>query len=545
MEVEQSKNFNERLSQWVANQGFWFQIRYSMVGSGSKGALMFQLLSISFRIMIFLLIVAAGTGIYLVKRLDGPKFKEKFRNSLQTGLGATESQMGKLTQLQGQLSISQFACKGGNDTFFSSLEARNIRCKMGILDGLSGVWDTGTVAISRLDIDLRAGADDPESAHQMAEAIFKKFPTTLIRTIEVADASIHWGYSDKTYGAIRGCNLKIIRNDDQMKILIHGGTFSQNWLRKLAIVGIEAQCNREGVIFNKAEFKHENGTVDFSGLKLIGGERPTANGLVKVRRLSIEDMLPSAFQSFIEGTFSGDFKVSGSTNNSDGIGFSGMVTLDGQDTIILRERIPVLKALSVVDYSRNYRRVDFREGSFQLKTTAGGLEITNVDLKAEELFTMTGTMRVRLPTIEEAKIAINQGSGGGAPMFVPDEGNSDNGESESGEDFTLKRAALEAKRLKDGKQDPGSVTLFERMGLTSEMRRLEEQESDRSSRTLRYEGQFIVTIPHDAFERTPRLAAQYPIDPATNRIPILVPIEGTLYDITLKQAEDIYQQGRQ
>jgi hypothetical protein len=32
MESEQSQNFNERLSQWVANQGFWFQIRYSMTG---------------------------------------------------------------------------------------------------------------------------------------------------------------------------------------------------------------------------------------------------------------------------------------------------------------------------------------------------------------------------------------------------------------------------------------------------------------------------------------------------------------------------------
>lgn len=545
MEVEQSQNFNERLNHWVANQGFWFQVRYSMAGSGAKGTLIFHLLSISFRIIIFLLVVAAGTGIYLMTRLSGPKFTEEVRNSLQTGLGANESQMGRLTQLQGQLSISQMACKGGSDTFFSSLEARNIRCKMGIFDGLTGVWDPGTIAISRMDIDLRAGADDPASAHQMADAIFKKFPKTLINTFDVADATIRWGYTDKTQGAIEGCNLKIIRNDDQMKILIRGGTFSQNWFRKLDIVNIEAKCNREGIIFEKAEFKHENGTVDFSGLKVIGGERPTVSGLVKVRRLSIDEMLPSVFQDFIEGTFSGDFKVSGSTNNSEGIGFDGMVTLDGQDTITLRERIPVLKALSVVDYSRNYHRVDFREGSFQLKTTAGGLEITQLNLKAEDLFTMTGAMRVRLPTIEEAKVAIDQGSRGGSPMFAPDASNPADRKSGNGEDFTLKRAALEAKRLKEGKQDPGSVTLFERMGLTSEMRRIEEQESERSSRTLRYEGQFIVTVPHDAFERTPRLAAQYPIDPATNRIPILVPIEGTLYDITLKQAEDIYQQGRQ
>ena len=36
METEQLQNFNERLSQWVANQGFWFQVRYSMSGTGME-----------------------------------------------------------------------------------------------------------------------------------------------------------------------------------------------------------------------------------------------------------------------------------------------------------------------------------------------------------------------------------------------------------------------------------------------------------------------------------------------------------------------------
>ena len=55
MESEQSQNFNERLSQWVANQGFWFQVRYSMSGSGMKGRAMFHLLRIGFRLLVFLL----------------------------------------------------------------------------------------------------------------------------------------------------------------------------------------------------------------------------------------------------------------------------------------------------------------------------------------------------------------------------------------------------------------------------------------------------------------------------------------------------------
>jgi hypothetical protein len=63
------------------------------------------------------------------------------------------------------------------------------------------------------------------------------------------------------------------------------------------------------------------------------------------------------------------------------------------------------------------------------------------------------------------------------------------------------------------------------------------------SKTLRYEGSFKISLLPDAFDRAARLAAQYPVDLNTGRIPLTVPVEGSIYDITLKQAEEIYQQG--
>ena len=166
----------------------------------------------------------------------------------------------------------------------------------------------------------------------------------------------------------------------------------------------------------------------------------------------MEDILPAALRSFVEGSISGDFRVFGSTNSSDGIGFEGQVVMDGEDVISLRERIHILKALSVVDYSRNYHRIDFREGSFQMKTTRGGLELTDVDLKAEDLFTLEGNLKVRLPTQEEIQEAVAKGSGlSSSPIFAGEDefsGATDLPETKS--DFTLKRAALEAKRVKDG-----------------------------------------------------------------------------------------------
>lgn len=546
MESEQSQNFNERLSQWVANQGFWFQIRYSMSSSGSKGTVMFHLLKLASRLLIFLVLVAIGGWVYLVKVSGTAKFIDGIKTSLQQGLSASEIELNGFSRAHGQLGINRLTCQGGNETFFTSLEARNIRCKMGLIDGLAGIWDTGGVSISILDIELQAGADDPKSAQLLSEALFGKSPRIVLNTLEVADATLRWGYSDRTRGVIENSMLKAQRMESGFKLNFKGGTFSQNWLRKLEIVNLVIVCDPDGLTFEKAEFRRDVGTVDFSGLKVVSGERPVIDGTAKIRRLGIEGIVPAALRSFVEGSISGDFRVSGSTNSTEGVGFEGLVTLDGQDTISLRERIHLLKALSTVDFVRNYHRVDFTEGSFRLKTSGGGMELTDVNLKAEDLFTLTGKMRVRLPTPEETKAAVDRSSlPGGSPIFSGEDVGADELDTKVEDtDFTLRQAGKATKRTKDGYQPQNPDSLSSRLALNLEARHLDAQASERSSRALRYEGEFRITIPADAFERAPRLVQQFPVDPTLGRIPLMVPIEGTLYEVTLKQAEDLYQQGR-
>ena len=546
MESEQSQNFNERLSQWVANQGFWFQIRYSMSASGAKGTVMFHLLKLSSRLVIFLLVVAIGGWIYLFKVTGTKKFNDGLKASLQEGLSASETELKDFSRANGQLGINRLACQGGSETFFTSLEARNIRCKMDLLDGITGTWDTGAVSISMLDIELRAGADDPESAQMLSKALFEKPSKVVVNTLDITDANLRWGYSDRTRGAIENSVLKIQRTESGFKLSFKGGTFSQNWLRKLEIINLVIACDPAGITFEKAEFRQGLGSVEFSGMKVIGGERPVVEGIAKVRNLALLNVVPAAMRSFVEGSLSGDFRVTGSTNSTDGVGFEGPVKLEGKDSISLRERIHLLKALSTVDFVRNYHRVDFREGSFHLKTSGGGMELTAVDLKAEDLFTLQGKLRARLPTAEETKAAAENSSlPGGSPLYNGEDAESATLEPKTDDaDFTLRKAAQAAKRRKDSPQPEGSTSLSNRLAQNIQTRQLEAQASERLSRTLRYEGEFRITIPADAFERAPLLTQQFPPDPKLNRIPMMVPIAGTLYELTLKQAEELYQQGR-
>jgi hypothetical protein len=153
MENEQLQNFNERLSEWVASQGFWFQVRYSMAGGGMRGQAMFHLLRLGFRLLIVLALAGVGLWIFLVKRTESARFNAAFQSELKSGLSATELEMRGFSRSQGQMEVSRLAVQGGNETFFNSLEARTIRCKMGLVDGLIGVWKPGTVSILKLDVD--------------------------------------------------------------------------------------------------------------------------------------------------------------------------------------------------------------------------------------------------------------------------------------------------------------------------------------------------------------------------------------------------------
>ncbi len=540
MENEQLQNFNERLSEWVASQGFWFQVRYSMAGGGMRGQAMFHLLRLGFRLLIVLALAGVGLWIFLVKRTESARFNVAFQSELKSGLSATELEMRGFSRSQGQMEVSRLAVQGGNETFFNSLEARTIRCKMGLVDGLIGVWKPGTVSILKLDVDLRAGADGEESARKFAEALFGKRAGVEINALEVADVNLSWGYSERTQGGIEGSTLKMQRVEDGWRMMFKGGYFHQNWLNGFEIVNLVAVCSPAGLVFEKADFKRARGTLDLKGLRVSGGERPQVTGQVKMRNVQVEAILPPALRSFIEGSLSGEFRVFGSTNSSDGVGYEGKVSLDGGDVLSLRERIHILKALSVVDYSRNYHRVDFREGSFQMKTFRGGMELSGVNLKADDLFSMEGRMTVRQPTPEETQEAVaKSGTAEGSPVFesgdVPQKGVGY---------FSMDRVDQESRRIQDGKQSPESLGLFDRMGLGVEMRRMQEQASERMSRMLRYEGMFLISLPGDAFERAPRLQELYPADSATGRVPMRVPIEGHLYELTLKQAEDIYERGQ-
>ncbi len=510
-----------------------------MSGGGSKGALGFHFLKLAARLGVFLVILAIGAWVFLVRQSGTEGYQEDLKASLKEKFGAGEIEMKGFSKEHGEFYISGLAMEGGEETFFTGMEVKNLKCRMGLFDLFTKEWDPGLIEISRVHLGLRAGADSKASSKAIGDVLFQDTGRVKIQAIEVADMSLEWGYSERTRGAVIGSRMRAQRLENGWRLRFKGGTFSQNWLKRLEIEELEIVFGRQGIVFEKAVFKKDGGFVTFNGLKVKAGERPEVTGKMNVRKMSVSSIIPVAVRNFVEGTVSGEFAITGSTNSTEGIGFEGDIDLKGEDVIALRDRIHLLRALSVVDAFNTYRRIDFRDGSLHLKSHGGTLELTDVDLSADELFRMKGELTVRLPTDDEAKIFVDPGSGdGGFDVILNDD------ELGAQPDLTLKGAAKNA----NGNEGVGFAksddeSLFNRLGLSVQNRRLEEKAAAQLSRSLRYEGKFTISLKGEAFARAPQLAEMYPVDEKTKRIPMEVVLDGILYDLTLDQAEHIYKNG--
>lgn len=538
-ESEQLQNFHQRLGQWVSGQGFWFQLRYSLAGGGGKGALAFHVLRLMARTFLFLLLLAAGGVFYLMRQSGSASFQQDMQAAFLEKLGGEELQMQGLLSDRGQLSISRLAMTGKEGTFFTELEMRNMKCKRGIFTGLREDWDPGVVSISRVDLSLRAGSDSPEAAEAMADVYFQETGGLKLQTIAVKDMSVRWGYSERTRGSIIGSTMTADRLPEGWKLRFKGGTFSQNWLKRLDIEDLILQFGRDGVTVEKAIFRKNEGYVTFHGMKVKAGDRPEISGRMKLRKVDMSSLLPVAVRNFVEGSITADFTVFGSTNSTEGVGFEGDLLLEGEDFVTIRDRIHILRAISVVDAFNNYRRVDFREGGFRMKTHAGRVDITRLDLMAGELFRMKGSLTARPSTSEEIQSSIESLS------RVDDEsGILSDDELDNSMEITLEGAAKEGDEAKgQGFAKQGDESLFEKLGINIENRRLEELSAERLSRALRYEGEFEISLPKEAFDKAPKLKEMYPLRDDEGRILMRVPLQGLIYDLTLEQTEGIYENG--
>jgi hypothetical protein len=512
-ESEQLQNFHQRLDHWVSKQGFWVQLRFSLAGGGGKGSLSFHLMQLAARVLLFLFISVGAALLFFVMRDDSELFQKEVKRSFKEKLVGEEIEITGLSSQRGEFAIKRLAMTGKQGAIFTEMQLNNISCEHSVFSNFKKVWDPGVVFISRADLALRAGADSPEAAESMSNVYFQKSDNLKLEKIVVNHASIRWGYSEGTRGAILGSNMTADRQPEGWRLRFKGGTFSQNWLKGLNIEEMIVQLGRKGVVIEKATFKKNEGYVRLLGVQLKASERPEISGKISLEKMDLLSFLPVFASDYLEGTISAELKVFGSTNSTEGIGLEGDLVLKDDDFISVRDRVHVLRAINVTDsFNSLNKSIELREGGFHIKTYAGKLEITGANLTAGDLFRMKGDLTVRPPTKEES-VSFNV--------------------STDTEDQASEQAS--------GKQ--GEKSLFEKLEMNLEERDLDGLKASQRLRTMIYEGEMEISLPKESFEKAPKLEEIYSLRDPDGRILMAVPLEGRLDELTLKQAEKIYENG--
>jgi hypothetical protein len=550
MEGDQTRIFREKLSQWIASQGFWFQLRHSMQGGGGWSMTVYHLVRVAIRCLIVLVVVAGAFGLYLFKRTSSKSYQEGIAARVTAALGAKEATVQDFGRDAGDFKIRQFAAEGTSETFFNKLDASLIQFRPnGFLGGIVGGWDVGTIRVGQLNANLRAGADSAAEAVAMGKSLTQSYPDFTFSGLDVQDASFVWGLTTlerhgggfSTQGRIDNSHLKAVRSSTgSWHLEFSGGTFTQNWLTKATIIALVADCDASGIRVSKADFNIDSATISLSDLTISGGEKPAVSGRMSISRLDLLQILPGAVKEFMEGSISGDFKLSGAINTSEGIVAEGDVKLDGRDLIRLRDRLPIFNAMSVLDNYHSYRKVEFNEGTFHLRTSADRMVISGVDLKSGELMTLKGNVSVRQPNTKE--MAEGPPILPAAIGLGPNPGATDSDGDKKAGDISLKDAAKMSGK-KQGFGSEGGDDLYDRHAQERMSSQVNQEAVARFSRTMRYEGNFSLSLPPDAFERADVLRAKYPPDEATKRIPLEIPVDGQVGEISIHLSESLLQEG--
>ncbi|MDA0765691.1 MAG: hypothetical protein O3A92_02540 [Verrucomicrobia bacterium] len=538
MEIDQERlnAFQVRMSSWVAGQGLFFQLRYAAAVQGAQSTIFGAFMRLLTRLSILMAVLLVGFWIFLAQRVDFGWFRKDLGEKISMALGADSAVVGSVERERGYASLQRVSLEGGERSFFYDAEIRQLRTRMGLLDGVMRGWNGESVTIKELELSLKSGADSDEAAAAAYGSLFKNAENFDFEVIEVEKATITWGYSEMHRGSIQGANLKVNRrHGGGWTLVFKGGFFTQNWLRRMSIERIEVVATEESLEIVEMKLSKDGGRLDLAGKLTRGGARPEFEGTGRMTSMPIWSMVGADFREFVDGEISGDMKFGGSTNTLEGFRTVSEVSLEEGDHVILEDRFPLFRAISAVDRLRSYKKVRFSSGKFRMRTGGDRLELSNLWLRAQDLMRVEGALVVRPPTEEEVKgqLALEQRA---TVAATPPGGDPTDKEAtqKKGDELSLRDAADARKKSKEHSMRSlimGSQTGSREVSAISNAAEVREKEA------YFLEGEVRVGVTADVFDRSPELDRRYPVDQETGMRWLALPIRGRIYSVSQDLAD--------
>lgn len=543
--------FQTRVAEWISQQGILFQLRHAnTIGGADLGK---KLGSFIFSLGVLAIFAAIVCGVGMIYYFKSDQYQKKIEDDIvsalslpheedEAGLGSTGFERRK-----GRLVFNRLNLKGGEESFFFDASNQTFSGPVSFLGGVTESWSPGQIKIKRADYRLKAGGGEEmdQAFTVIEESLAGKGPGR----IEISSLTAEWGYSLLNYGQIEGSTMNARRSGKAWEVSLKGGTFRQNWLQDFEVIEGDLQVSKEGIAIKSLRLALEKGHLSLSGSIAGTARQPVFDLSGEFTSLPVQQLLrlPGVrVTDYLSGTVSGTIEISGSTDRV--IETSGSLRLADGDELLLREKWPVLRALSILDRNRSYRRMTFTRGGLDFTTGNGGLTLSKVDLgaaeKGELIMRLVGDLETRLPNQGEAAAAagiiLTKGFGTGFETNATDLASAQSLEEER---FGLKDAV--------GSSDENIFGLNvedkeESNKLTEEARR--EMESRRLKMEMnihRLEGELLLEVPVTALADYEALKGKYPLTSNQRfyRLPLLKG-QSTFLTTSSALADSLYEASR-
>lgn len=397
--------YQNRVSEWIGEQGILFQLRYAgIVGNYSIAK---QLGNLFFKLQLFMAVVIAVGYLLVNFHFSSELYLSSLRDRIFESVGASEIEVSGFSRARGQGVFREVKMTGGDDSFFIKAEIENLSGPFEFLSGVTTKWSPDQLTMSDASFQLKAGGEDGEM-QQAFQAITQTFEKSNLESVSIDALDLDWGYSKLTYGAVTGTKFRAVHTDGIWSVNVKGGSFTQNWLKNFEIVNGELEISPQGIRVESLELRLNEGILNLAGTIEGTLDLPKFNLNGSFSKLPIDELVQLSslnIEDFISGMISGELEIQGSTNRR--ITTKGSVELKDGDLVTIREKWPILKAMSVLDVNHSYRRIDFEEGSFKFETSSGGLTLNDIFLRSGALLQLRGSVVSRLPNQQEAAKALD------------------------------------------------------------------------------------------------------------------------------------------
>ncbi|MDB4513448.1 hypothetical protein N9092_04000 [Akkermansiaceae bacterium] len=400
VDQQRLNEYQSKVSDWIGRQGVLFQFRYARtVGAVTLGR---HLSGLTLKLVLFL-VVAGVCGFFVLNRhFDSPGYGEKVAGQVANALGAGEIEVTGFSRNFGKVDFQFLELKGGEESFFYEAKFEKLRGEFSFLTGVTDSWRPSAISIKKADLRLKAGGSEDEMKLGFS-SIIESLKGQGISQIKIEDCSFSWGYSKLTFGMVRNSDFRAVLHEGIWEVELSGGTFQQNWLGPLAIKSADLKIGVGGIKIESLNLESNGGEADLKGSISGPVNMPTFDLAGGFNSLPIEKLIKIngvSTREYIEGRISGDLKIGGSSNRQ--VELSGQVKLDENDSVTIRERWSLLRALSILDNERTYLRIDFNQGGFAFSTGGGGMQVSEINLNAGNKARLLGSFKTRLPTQAEA-----------------------------------------------------------------------------------------------------------------------------------------------